>query len=314
MEEVNKSFYERAKELADNCIAIKENGVYETLATEYGISLRAAGDRFKSLFGKCVRDYISERNTPTREQMVDAIIKCNSSDEVKEYFGKSPYWLIGIYDKYFGVSTFSKAKVKLLTEHEVVPYNPTVEDNLSILLSQRLGDGSFETQDLRSSIKIEHGEKQYEYLKFKVNILCKAFPTIDHGIGHIRKRVQSNGYVSYVWRTNNIRCKAMGQAISMTLPEAVHSLTPFGWLLWYLDDGNIYEVPGVHHLSIAIHDKDVRDAAIDELRTYGFNFSSQSECIIISDHVAIAKFINCFVRPFIHLIPECMLYKCVVKI
>ena len=313
MEENNKSFYERAKELADACTVIKENGVYETLAKEYGIGLRTAGDRFKSLFGKCVRDYISEKNTPTREQMIDAIIKCESSDEVKQYLGLSSYWMVGIYDKYFGVSTFAKSKVKLLAEKEVVPYNPTIEDNLSILLSQKLGDGSFETYDGRSSIKIEHGEKQYDYLKMKVNILCKAFPNIPTGIGNIRKRVHSNGYVSYVWRSNNFHCKAMDKAIEMSLADAVHSLTPFGWCLWYLDDGKLSLTYGVHHLSIAIHDEDVRNAAVEELKTYGFNFSTQKECIIISDHIAIAKFINCFVKPFMHLIPESMHYKCFIK-
>ena len=313
MEENNKSFYERAKELADACTVIKENGVYETLAKEYGIGLRTAGDRFKSLFGKCVRDYISEKNTPTRGQMIDAIIKCESSDEVKQYLGLSSYWMVGIYDKYFGVSTFAKSKVKLLAEKEVVPYNPTIEDNLSILLSQKLGDGSFETYDGRSSIKIEHSEKQYDYLKMKVNILCKAFPNIPTGIGNIRKRVQSNGYVSYVWRSNNFHCKAMDKAIEMPLADAVHSLTPFGWCLWYLDDGNLSLTYGIHHLSIAIHDEDVRNAAVEELKTYGFNFSAQKECIIISDYIAIAKFINCFVKPFMHLIPESMHYKCFIK-
>lgn len=314
MEETNKSFYERAKELADACTAIKENGVYETLAREYGIGVRTAGDRFKSLFGKCVRDYISEKNTPTKEQMVDAIIKCDSSDEVKQYLGVNPYWLTGIYDKYFGVSTFAKSKVKLLAEKEVVPYNPSVEDNLSILLSQKLGDGAFETYDGRSSIKLEHGEKQFDYLKMKVNLLCKAFPGIPTGIGNIRKRVQSSGYTSYVWRTKNFRCKAMDKAIEMSLVDAVHSLTPFGWCLWYLDDGNLAQSYGVHHLSIAINEDDVKRAAVDELKTYGFNFAMQKECIIISDHIAIAKFINCFVKPFINLIPESMLYKCDVKI
>jgi len=45
MEEMNKSFYERAKELAESCNRVKDNGVYETLAKEFHIGLRNAGDK-----------------------------------------------------------------------------------------------------------------------------------------------------------------------------------------------------------------------------------------------------------------------------
>lgn len=312
MEENVKSFYERAKELAENCNAVKFNNVYETLAEEYNISKRSASDRFKSLFGKNVRDYITYINTPSKEVLRDAIIKCNSHKELLEMLNVKPYWMIGLYDKYFKVSTFKKAKIKLYNEVDIIPYNPTIEDNLSILISQRLGDGSFEFYDNRSSLQLEHGYKQYDYLKFKINLLKKAFPIIP-GLEQIKKR-EYNGYTSYHWRSNNIRNRYMEIIKKTKKCDLIKRLTPFGWLLWYLDDGYMSVSKYSCKLSIAIHDKEVREAAIEELKTYGFNFFNYKESIDISDKLVIVKFVNCFIKPFMHLIPDCMKYKCVVKI
>ena len=77
-----KSFYERAEELAHNCIRVKNNNVCETLAQEYNINLRAAHDRFKSLFHLPIRDYITYINTPSKEVLRDAIIRNNSQEDL----------------------------------------------------------------------------------------------------------------------------------------------------------------------------------------------------------------------------------------
>lgn len=312
MEEMNKSFYERAKELAESCNRVKDNGVYETLAKEFHIGLRNAGDRFKSLFGKPVRDYIADINTPSKEVLRDAIIRCDTQEDLLKFLNIHYDWIKGLYDKYFKVSTFRAAKLKLFNEFDIIEYNPTIEDNLSILVSQKLGDGSFEFYDNRSSLKIEHGYKQYDYLKFKVNLLKKAFPTVA-GLETISKR-ESNGYISYSWRSNNLRNRYMDIIKENQDWNLIKRLTPFGWMLWYLDDGNLYLSDNSNQLSIAIHSVHTRLAAIEELKTYGFEFASYNESITISDKLTIIKFLNCFIKPFIHLIPKCMKYKCIVKI
>lgn len=309
---MNKSFYERAKELAENCNSIKYNDVYETLSNEFHISLRSASDRFKSLFGKPVRDYIYEINTPPKEVLRDAIIRCDSQDELLKLLNIHRDWVKGLYDKYFKVSTFKAAKIKLTNEFDIIKYNPTIEDNLSILISQKLGDGSFEFYDNRSSLKLEHGFKQYDYLKFKINLLKKAFPTIP-GLEAIRKR-DNNGYISYVWRSNNLRHRYMEIIKNNENKDLVHKLTPFGWMLWYLDNGSLYISNNSNQLSIAISDSQTRIEAINELSTYGFTFSNYERFIAISDKFTIVKFLNCFIKPFIHLVPETMKYKCIVKI
>ena len=71
----------RAKELADSCRRVKNNNVYETLSKEFNISKRLAGDRFKSIFKMCVRDYISKNITPNKEFLIDCLIKSENFNE-----------------------------------------------------------------------------------------------------------------------------------------------------------------------------------------------------------------------------------------
>lgn len=311
-----ESFYERAKELADKCTTVKDNKVYSTLSKEFGISEEIASDRFKSFFQKGVRDYIIDKNTPSKEVMRDAIIRCDSQEELLKFLGIPKMWLKGIYDKYFNVSTFHKAKLKLTNEFDAIPYNPTIEDNLSILISQKLGDGSFEFYDNRSSLKIEHGYKQYDYLKFKINLLKKAFPTIP-GLESIHKRVY-NGYTSYSYRTNNIRNRYMEIIKNTPSEELLEMCTPFGILLWYLDDGSLTVSKSQGRINskmkIAIYSKNMRDKSIEVFKTYGFDFYQDDDSIYLSSKLEIMKFLNSFVKPYIHLIPECMHYKCNLKI
>lgn len=133
MENMNKSFYERAKELANNCEKIENNQVYKTLSNEFKIEIKIVENRFKSLFGKSVEDYISETNIPSKEAMRDAIIQCDNQKELLNKLNTNSYWIKGLYDKYFGVSTFNSAKAKLFNEMDYVQYNPSPSDNLSIL-------------------------------------------------------------------------------------------------------------------------------------------------------------------------------------
>lgn len=308
---MNKSFYERAKELANNCIRVKDNHVYETLSKEFNIGVRVAGDRFKSLFGKSIRDYISEINTPTKEILRDAIIQCNNQEELLKYLNIHYDWIRGLYDKYFNVSTFRAAKLKLFNEMDYIEYNPSSVDNLSILISQHLGDGCIEINDRRSSLRIEHGSKQFDYLKLKVNLLKKAFPSLP-GLEAIKKRISKNGYESFRWSCT-LRNSYMNIIKNTSKEELIRQLSPLGWMLWYLDDGSLSISKNSSTLEIAIHEDSLRRVSVEELKTYGFTFHNYNNRISISSKLEIIKFLNCFVKPFIHLIPECMKYKCYYK-
>lgn len=310
MKEISKSFYERALELTKECKRVKNNNVYETLSKEFNIGVRTASDRFKSLFKMSVGEYIAYINKPSREVLRDAIIRCNSQEELLKYLDINYDWIKGLYDIYFKVSTFRKAKETLLNEVDVIEFNPTIEDNLSILISQHLGDGWIDYS--RDSLKIEHCEKQFNYLKFKVNLIKKAFP-VTKGLESIRKR-DNQGYVSYIYNTNKIRHRYIEVIKKNSKKDLISKMTPFGWLLWYLDDGNLFISKNANHLSISISDVILKLEAQKVLETYGFNFSINKTGIIISDKFEIIKFINSFIKPYIHLIPECMKYKCIIKI
>lgn len=311
----NECFYQRAKELADECIQVKGNNVYETLAKEYGIGIRNAGERFKSLFGVCIRDYITNNIIPTKENMRDAIIRSNSHEEMISLLNlKNRDLLKGLYDKYFGYSTYFSCKMHLLNEKDIVPYNPTIADNNAILISQRLGDGGFEFYEGRSCLKLEHGEKQFDYLKWKINLLIKAFPNIA-GLENIRPRTQTkNGkeLLSYVWRSNTLRNKYMEHIKETPDHLLVSELTPLGWLLYYLDDGYISSNP----LRIAICSRNelLKENLIKELKTYGISANVRDKEIYIASVEECIKFIHTFCLPFKHVIPECMQYKIDIKI
>ncbi|MFA5395494.1 MAG: hypothetical protein WC346_05675 [Methanogenium sp.] len=303
---INKDFYTRAKELADSCNRVKGNKVYETLAKEFHIRKRNARDRFKSLFGKCVRDYISNNIIPTREQMRDAIIKSSTHDEMCNILNVNRDLLKGLYDKYFGYSTYFKCKICLLNEIDVIQYNPTIEDNYSLFISQWLGDGYFDFTNNRSCLSLEHCEKQFDYLKFKISLFKKAFPNLP-GFESITPRKDIN---SFRWRSNNMYNSYMTKIQTITLEEALTKLTPFGWCLYYLDDGYLCN----SGLGISTTNKELQLLIQKELSSYGIKSNISSKAVTIQSKEEIIKFLNNFIKPYLHIIPKCMHYKSYIKI
>lgn len=307
---INKDFYTRAKELANSCNRVKGNNVYETLAKEFHIGKRQAGDRFKSLFGKCVREYISNNIVPTREQMRDAIIKSSTHDEMCNILNVNRDLLKGLYDKYFKHSTYFKCKMYLLNEIDVIQYNPTIEDNYSIFLSQLLGDGYFDFTNNRSLLALEHCEKQFDYLKFKISLLKKAFPKLP-GYESIKPRKDIN---SFRWRSNNMYNSYMTKIQNVTLEEAVNKLTPFGWCLYYLDDGYLSNSNNTSELGISTINKSLQIEIQKVLKTYGIHSNINKKAVSIQSKEEIIKFLNTFIKPYLHIIPKCMRYKSHIKI
>lgn len=302
-------FYTRAKELADSVdVTI---GVNKALTDEFNIRSDEVSRRFKSFFGKNVTEYITDRLTPSKEEADKALILCNNVDEFKQMLGiKSGAIWKGFLDKYYGVSTFTAAKTKAVLDTPVTPYRPTREDNLSILVSQVLGDGSFDK--VRSAFIIDHKADHIDYLMFKVGLLKAAYPFVP-GVERCRKFVHSQGheYVNY-YAGGFHKYRSI---LTQDKPSLVKELTPLGWLLWYLDDGGYYKTSeGQHIIQLAAKDDELCNVAIQELATYGYNFSKTKNAICLKDAPGVAKFINGMIHPFYNLIPECMMYKCDMKV
>ena len=54
--------------------------------------------------------------TPSKEVLRDAIIRCDTQEDLLKFLNIYYDWIKGLYDKYFKVSTFRAAKLKLFNE------------------------------------------------------------------------------------------------------------------------------------------------------------------------------------------------------
>lgn len=307
------TFKERAEELANQCKRVKGNNVYETLAKEFNIGKRAAGDRFKSMFGLPVRDYISKNITPTKEEMIDFIVQSNSFKELYKVSGINDVArLVSLLNKYFNQTNFTKIKFNLVAKIPSTTYKVTREDNMSILISQYLGDGHIERE---GGLKIEHCEKQYQYLKFKIGLLNKAFPNTN-GVEAIRKRLildkrTGKNYVSYSYRTKEVLKSQIKIILGRSIKDNIFSMTPLGVCLYYMDDGwlTINKKHKTVELAFSVVNSDTQNHLIEYFKTYGFYFNKNSKSISLNKRLEVLKFIQNFILPFDYMLPECMKYK-----
>lgn len=302
------TFRERAIYLANNCKRVKNNKVYETLAKEFNISKRTAGDRFKSIFKMPVRDYISKNLIPSKEDLLTYIIQSNSFKELYEISGINDVSRLSkLLHKYFGNSNLFKIKLNLVAKIPNKNYKVNREDNESILLSQIYGDGSIERN---SCLKIEHGYKQFNYLKFKISLINKAYPTTN-GLEGIRKKVSNKNYVSYTYRTKQVLEKQIEKFNKRSLEDNINSMTPLGICLLYLDDGTFHYSKKYNTtcLSIGTVDKKLQKALYNYFLTYGYKFNIRTNGIELNSKIEIIKFIKDFLQPYKEIIPKCMHYK-----
>lgn len=277
------------------------------LSSKYGVSLKTIHNRFHSIYGSSFHDYVDSRILPSREDLVSLILNTTSSEDVMKNLGLSHRKFVGIYDKLFGVSTYQKAKAKILMEvPSSVRLSSLREDNVAILMSQYLGDGSYDR--VRHALRIQHGEKQAEYLRWKVGMLKEGYnlQTTD-----ILERTHIQGHRYYDWYSRKLGNVDFPEDKS----EAVGLLTPLGWLLWYLDDGSYCQ-----DISICVNLEKVAKVAQSELATYGIksrvNKVSQKNAynLTMCGTENTIGFYKCFIEPFLNIIPNCMQYKTEVKI
>lgn len=311
---MNKSFYERATELIDTSSSIKDrpNSILEK---EFGIRSDEVSRRIKSYFGKGMTEIIKDKHLPSREEIEKALILSNDVIEMQSMLNlnkTSLYWK-GLLDREFGYSTYSSAKANFISKIKVEPYSPNRDDNIAILVSQRLGDGSIDLK--RRVLRIDHSIKQYDYLVFKVALLNKAYPE-SNKINTIKSRIHPQGHEYASYYSGNFSEKSILKVAEMSNEELIDSLTPLGWLLWYLDDGFNSKSNTFHSYSLGIscNSEELRLLAHKKLLTYGFDFNIQPTMILLQNKVEISKFINSMLKPFEHMIPDCMKYKIELKI
>lgn len=308
-----KDFYSRAKELVDECLFVKDNNVYETLAKEFGIGKRTAGDRFKSMFGMPVRDYIGKNTIPTKEEMIDLIVKYDNSEDA---FKNSNIRYSGLWSKYlhkyFKTNNFLKIKATLHYRMTIPELTPRREDNESIIISQILGDGHVERGH---TLKLEHSEKQYEYLKFKIALLNNAYPKVN-GLDKVRKRTQDfkgKELVSYVYRTGAHLKYAIDKIDKMTMKEKVFAMTPLGMMLLYFDDDSFSQSITNDSMSkdvqISTINEELQDALVEYLESYGIRSNKLKHGVHIQASMEVIKFFQNFILPYKHIIPKNMHYK-----
>ena len=281
--------------------------ISEELRIKYNVSKKTVHNRFHSIYGISFREYVDARIIPSKEELSSIILNTSSSEECRLATGLSHRKFVGIYSKVFGLSTYSAVKEHLLlTAPPSIRKSSLREDNLAILMSQYLGDGSYDK--VRHSLTITHGEKQVEYLRWKVGMIIEGY---NLQTAEIKKEIHSQGHVFYRWYSRKLG--------NVDFPEnksdAVPLLTPLGWLLWYLDDGTYGQ-----DISICIGAEEVANKAEQELKTYGIESrvnkvsNANAYTLTMRGGVNSIKFYKVFIEPFLSIIPNCMLYKTEVKI
>lgn len=311
-------FFTRASELLDAASSVNEK-INQTLCDEFDMPSDKVSRWFKSLFGKTIRDALKHKLLPSRGDIVRALLLSNNVVEMQNMLNlksTSAAWK-GLLDREFGYSTYASAKANYIIRQKVVEYNPNTDDNLSIIISQLLGDGSFDRS--RRAIKIQHSINQSDYLLWKVALINKAYPN-SYPVSKITRHTHTQGHEYVSWYSGNFSEKSFLKVLDMQAADLMDRLTPLGWCLWFLDDGgyykyNVTDTKATYKIELYVHNKEWRAAAIEQLIKLGFAPNQTSSgSIVFQDLVQIAKFINTFVKPFDHIIPTCMKYKYDMKI
>ena len=134
-------------------------------------------------------------------------------------------------------------------DHSIVPNN----EQLELIIGSLLGDGSLSiSKNEKSTFKITHGEKQFDYLQWKNNLLkpfsrelVKSIVNSPFPNGKTRKK-PSTIYTSYTFSTNFFKELEKKWYVPRTdhyhfkrrkiIPEDL-KLTPFTLAIWFFDDG-----------------------------------------------------------------------------
>lgn len=295
--------YTRIQELRKVLFTFQE--AKATLMKEYEVSEMELVRRVRSLCQKSLAEVFE----PSDSEIQDCLIRAETSEEFRELLGADTHFMQGFFDKRLGVSTFKQAKSSCLYKMKVPGISPCTSDNEALIISQVLGDGSYDP--VRKVIRIQHGIKQLEYLRWKVSILQNAYPDLC-GIDKIKVRLHTQGHEYADWYSGKLPKHITDKLDSYTHKELVDSLTPLGMLWLFLDDGCLYWKGAAGTKSISISngiEKYKHQNIADYISTYGIHSIVYDKTCTIAQQVEIVKFINTFVKPYISIIPASMRYK-----
>lgn len=292
--------YSRIQELKKIAFTFQE--AKAALMSEYNVTEMELVRRVRSLCQKSLAEVFE----PSDSEIQDCLIRAETVEEFKELLGADTHYMQGFFDRRLGVGNFKQAKSSCLYKMKVPGISPCTSDNEALIISQVLGDGSYDS--VRKVIRIQHGIKQLEYLRWKVSILQNAYPSL-YGVENIKVRKHSQGHEYADWYSGKLPKHITDKLESFSHKELVDSLTPLGMLWLFLDDGCLFwkETKSIT-ISNGI-DKYKHQNIADFLSTYSIHSIVYDKTCTISQQVEIVKFINTFVKPYINIIPPSMRYK-----
>jgi len=278
------------------------------LSTKYNISKEAIYYRIRTKYGDTLANVRYKFRQPNADTLLQLTKLSTSSKELQVRLGLTDWEFIGIYDRVLGVSTFSQAKMLALKTIEIQTYNPSPKDNESMIYGMRLGDGSYDY--MRKALRIEHSEKQQEWLQTKVNLFKLAYPFVSTKIVP-RKRSFGN---TFVWYSRKLAGSAIryNEVSKLTMARNINQ---FGLFILFLDDGNLGRYGYSSVLGFTVESDEIGQALISTLSNYGFAFSQNTEHYIrITRQTDIQTYLNEMILPFNALIPDSMKYKSILKV
>lgn len=274
----------------------------EILMKEFGITEMELVCRVRSLCQKSLAEVFE----PTDSEIQDCLIRAETTEEFRELLGTDTQYMQGFFDRRLKVGNFKQAKASCLYKMKIPGISPCTSDNEAIVISQHLGDGSYDT--VRKALRIQHGIKQLEYLRWKVSLLQNAYPNLK-GVENIKVRTHTQGHEYADWYSGRLPEHIASKLDSYQHKDLVNLLTPLGMLLLFLDDGCLF---WKETKSITICngiEKQKHQNITDFLSTYGIHSIAYDKSCAIAQQVEIVKFINTFVKPYIDIIPPSMRYK-----
>lgn len=292
--------YTRINELRKLCFTFQE--AKNILMKEYSVTEMELVRRVRSLCQKSLAEVFE----PTDSEIQDCLIRAETAEEFRELLGADLAFMQGFFDRRLGVSTFKTAKATCLYKMKVPGILPCTADNEALLISQFIGDGSYDP--VRKVFRIQHGIKQLEYLRWKVSVLKNAYPSLN-GVEHIKLRTHAQGHEYVDWYSGKLPEHITHKLETYEYDELVSLLTPLGMLWVFLDDGCLFwketkSITICNGIDITKH-----QTLADFLSTYGIHSVAYDKSCTIAQKVEIVKFINTFVKPYIDVIPQSMRYK-----
>jgi hypothetical protein len=295
-----KDMYTRIKEL--RAVGSTFQQAKDTLTKEFSVSEMELVRRVRSLCQMSLSEYFK----PTESEIQEALIRSETVSDFWQLLGTDAATRPGFFDRELGVANFVQAKASCLNKIKIPRISPCTSDNEALVFSQVLGDGSYDS--VRKVLRITHGIKQLEYLRWKVSMLKNAYPAL-YGIEKIKVHVHAQGHEYCTWYSGKLPEHVTNKIESFTHKEMVNALTPLGMLWLFLDDGCLF---WKDTKSIGICQgttKDVHQDLTEYLSTYNIHSISYDKTCQIAQQVEIIKFINTFVKPYIDIIPASMQYK-----